>query len=298
MSFIRAVCFGASVTVVATVLTASPAWAQDAAPPAVVATGAPVLVVTGGLDVVNQYNFRGIRQNTEGVSTWPYVDFGLTPFRGTGGLKTITVNLGSWNAFNSQINDDDFGTGNKWYESDFYGTLGFGFSKASLGFTYTSYTSPADLFGHVKELSIKLSADDSAALGKGAMKPYALVAFELTDTQDDGRPTQADGGASKGTYLELGIAPGYAASKAGLAFPVKVGLSLSDYYEFGGEDDTFGYFSIAGIVTIPLGAHANIHGGAEFQAFGDSVKEYNKFGDGPDYSGTTGIYSIGLGFAF
>ena len=283
MSFIRAVCFGVSVTVVATVLTASPAWAQD--PP-------PVVVVTGGLDVTNQYNFRGIRQNTEGVSIWPYVDFGFTPFRGEGALKTFTVNVGSWNAIHSQINEDDFGTGNKWYESDFYTTAGFGFSKATLGFTYTSYTSPADLFSHVKELSVKVGVDDSAALGRATLKPYALIAFELDDAQ-------ADAGAESGTYLELGVAPGIAGAKASLAIPVKVGFSISDYYEFGGEDEKFGYFSIAGIVTVPLGAHFNIHGGAEFQAFGDSVKEYNSFGDDPDDpSGTAGIYSIGLGFSF
>ena len=276
MSFIRAVCFGLSTMVLATVLTASPAWAQD--PP-------PVVVVTGGLDVVNQYNFRGIRQNSEGVSIWPYVDFGFTPFRGDGGLKSVTVNVGSWNAFHSQINEEDFGTGNKWYESDFYGTLGFGFSKASLGFTYTSYMSPADLFTTVKELAVKLGVDDSAALGRGALKPYVLVAFELTD---DG---QADAGAAKGTYLELGVAPGYAGAKASLAVPVKIGLSADDYYEFGGDDEKFGYFSIAGIVTVPLGAHANIHGGVEFQAFGDSVKVYND-------QDTAGIVSIGLGFAF
>jgi hypothetical protein len=276
MSFIRAVCFGVSVTVAATVLTASPAWAQD--PP-------PVVVVTGGLDVVNQYNFRGIRQNSEGVSIWPYIDFGFTPFQGEGGLKAVTVNVGSWNAIHSQINEDDFGTGNKWYESDFYATAGLGFSMASLGFTYTSYTSPADLFSHVKELAVKLGVDDSAALGRGALKPYVLVAFELTDD------AQADGGAAKGTYLELGVAPGYSGAKASLAVPVKIGLSASDYYEFGGEDEKFGYFSVAGIVTVPLGAHANIHGGAEFQAFGDSVKAYND-----QY--TAGIVSIGLGFAF
>ena len=49
----------------------------------------------------------------------------------------------------------------------------------------------------------KLSFDDSAALGKGALKPYVLVAFELGDGS-------ADGGAEKGTYVELGVAPGYA----------------------------------------------------------------------------------------
>lgn len=257
-------------------LLSSPAWAQDPA---------PVVVVTGGLDVTNQYNFRGIRQNTDGVSIWPYVDFGFAPFRGDGGLKSVGINVGSWNAIHSQINEDDFGTGNKWYESDFYGTVGFGFSKGSLGVTYTSYTSPADLFAHVKELAVKLSVDDSAALGKGALKPYALVAFELDDHG------QADAGHHNGTYIELGVAPGYAGSRASLAVPVKVGLSGHNYYEFGGEDETFGYLSIAGIVTVPMGAHANIHGGVEFQVFGDTVKAYN----GQD---SAGLASIGLGFAF
>jgi len=291
MSSTRVVRKGLSVLGALAVVTllASPAWAQDPG---------PVVVVTGGLDVTNQYAFRGIRQNTEGVSVWPYIDFGFTPFKGDGGLKTVGVNVGSWNAFHSQINEDDTtnldgeATGNKWYESDFYATLGLGFNKASLGLTYTSYTSPANLFAHVKELAVKLAVDDSAALGKGALKPYALVAFELDDHG------QADAGHHNGTYLELGVAPGYAGAKASLAVPVKVGLSAHNYYEFGGEDSRFGYFSIAGIVTVPMGAHANIHGGAEFQAYGDSVKAYNKFGDGPDYSGTTGIYSIGLGFAF
>ena len=91
--------------------------------------------------------------------------------------------------------------------------------------------------------------------------------------------------------LELGVAPGYAGTKASFAVPVKFGLSLSDYYEFGGEDEKFGYFSIGGIVTVPLGAHLNIHGGGEFQTFGDSVSDYND-------QDTAGIFSIGLGFAF
>ena len=100
--------------VLGVVVTASPAWAQDP----------PPVVITGGLDLVNRSNFRGIRQNTEGVSIWPYVDFGFTPFMGDGGLKTVGVNLGTWNAFNTEIdgftNRDGETTSNKWYESDLY----------------------------------------------------------------------------------------------------------------------------------------------------------------------------------
>ena len=258
------------------------------------------VAVTGGVDVTNQYSFRGIRQNYSGASIWPYIDFGGTLTEGDGALKTVTLNAGTWNAFHTNINEDDFTntdgepTGNKWYESDIYATLGLGFGGGvTLATTYTSYTSPAKLFFHVKELAFKVSVDDSAKMGKGALKPYGLVAFELDENG-------ADGVGSQGIYIELGVAPGYAGSKASVAFPIKVGLSGKDYYEFGtGDDSTFGYFSAAGIVTVPMGAHANIHGGLEVQAFGDNVKAYNGFGDDPDDpSGSAVIGSIGLGFAF
>jgi hypothetical protein len=69
-------------------------------------------------------------------------------------------------------------------------------------------------------------------------------------------------------------------------------LSAKDYYEFGtGSDSKFGYFSVAGIVTVPMGSNWNVHGGAEFQSFGDNVKAYN----GED---TMGIVSIGIGFSY
>jgi hypothetical protein len=79
-----------------------------------------------------------------------------------------------------------------------------------------------------------------------------------------------------------------------------VGLSAKDYYEFGtGSDSKFGYFSIAGLVTVPLGGNANIHGGVELQTFGENLKNYNSFGDDPfDPSRSTVIGSIGIGFSF
>ena len=74
----------------------------------------------------------------------------------------------------------------KWYESDLYGTLGLGFGMTTLGFTYTSYMSPGDYWHNVQELAVKLGVDDSSKLGKGALKPYGLVAFELGDGGADG----------------------------------------------------------------------------------------------------------------
>jgi hypothetical protein len=278
MSLTRAVRFGFSGMVLAIVLQASPASAQVA--------------VSGGVDVVSQYHFRGIRQNVEGVSIWPFIDFGFVPFMGDGGLKTVGVNVGTWNAFNTEIDDfvnrDSEVTSNKWYESDLYATVSFGFGVPALAVTYTSYTSPANLFSHVKELAFRVSADDSAALGRAALKPYALIAFELGTKDGLG---QADGGVEAGRYVELGVAPGFSGTRASFALPVKLGLSVGDYYELNGVDHKFGFFSVGGLVTVPMGA-LNVHGGAEYQALGETTEALN----GGDASEV--ILSIGLGFAF
>jgi hypothetical protein len=116
---------------------------------------------------------------------------------------------------------------------------------------------------------------------------------------------QADGGANAGRYLELGVAPGYAGARASLSVPVKVGLSLADYYELNVgtteapvcEDDRFGYFSVGGLVTMPLGGTTrfgawNVHGGVEYQALGDTTTALNG-GDGSRVIG-----SVGVGFAY
>jgi hypothetical protein len=147
-------------------------------------------------------------------------------------------------------------------------------------------------FPTIHELAVKVSVDDSGALGKGALKPYALIAFELTE---DG---QADLGAEKGVYLELGVAPGISGEKASVAFPVKLGLSAKDYYEFAsGEDSKFGYFSVGGIVTVPINSNWNVHGGGELQIFGDNTRLINAFGDSGDRR-SAGIASIGIGFSY
>ena len=254
------------------------------------------VAVTGAVDVANRYSFRGIRQNVGEAVIWPYIDIGGTVLQGDGAVKTVSINAGTWNSFHTELSDvtnlDGELTSNKWYESDLYATLGLGFGGGvTLGTTYTSYLSPGNYWSHIKELAFKLAVDDSSALGKGALKPYGLVAFELDDNG-------ADGVGSQGIYVELGVAPGLAASRASVSFPIKIGLSAKDYYEFGtGEDSKFGYFSAAGVVTVPISSHLNVRGGLEFQAFGDNVKAYNSYGDDGDRA-YAGIASIGIGFSF
>lgn len=267
---------------------ANPASAQDA-PAADPNPGN--LTLSAGIDALNTYMFRGIRQDDTKVITWPYADLGMSFYSGEGGLKSVGVNIGSWNSLHTGSAGSDGPSGKLWYESDFYATLGLGFGGGvSVGTTYTAYTSPNSMFGTVKEIAFKVAVDDSGPLGNASLKPYGLVAFEL-----DG---QADGGLNEGTYLELGVSPGWAASAVSVAFPVKVGLSLSDYYELAGEDQRFGYFSVAGVVTVPLtGIPAsfgawNVHGGVEFQALGDMTQAVN----GGDESKVIGLFGVGLSY--
>jgi hypothetical protein len=253
------------------------------------------LTTSGGVDFLNQYMFRGIRQNSTGVAMWPWADLGIAAYSGEGGLKSAGVNLGTWNSLHTGDTGSDGPSGKLWYESDFYATLGLGFGGGvSFSTTYTAYTSANSMFSTVKELMFKLALDDSSRLGKGAVKPYVIVAREIDTAPGLG---QADGGTKAGTYLELGIAPGYAGSKASLAVPVKVGLSLGNYYELAGTDSKFGYFSLAGIVTVPIGSTTkygawNVHFGAEYQKLGDTTAFFN--GD----EKSQGIVSGGIGFSY
>ncbi len=251
--------------------------------------------VSGGFDFQSTYMFRGIRQHSTGVATWPWADLGVAAYSGDGAVKSVGLNVGSWNSQHTGDTGADGPSKKLWYESDFYATLGFGFGGGvALATTYTAYTSPNNTFTSVKEISVKLAVDDSASQGKAALKPYALLAREFGASPGAG---QADGGTKAGTYFELGIAPGYAFSKASVAVPVKVGLSLGHYYEVDGVDERFGFMSAAAIVTVPLGSTTrygswNVHGGVEFQKLGDHTAFFN----GDKKTRTMG--TVGIGFAY
>jgi hypothetical protein len=275
-------------------LASTPAWAQDSAKPD---PNPGALTITGSIDFLNQYMFRGIQQNNTGFATWPAFDLGLAAYSGDGGLKSVSVNFGTWNSLHTGNTGQDGPSGKLWYESDFYTTVGFGFGAGnSFSTTYTAYTSPNEGFTTVKEIMFKYALDDSGYLGKAAVKPYLAIAQEFDTAPGRG---QADAGANAGTYMEIGFAPGYAMNKASIAVPIKVGLSLNDYYENiqTGEDSTFGFFSVAGIVTVPLGGTSsfgswNIHGGVEYQALGETTKVFN--GDKSNQV----IGSFGIGFSY
>jgi hypothetical protein len=266
-------------------LGASPAWSQGSAS----ADPNPGnLTLTGGIDFLNAYLFRGIPQDDTGVVTWPYGDLGIALRSGGEGLfKRIGVNVGLWNSLHTGQAGSDGPSGKLWYESDFYATFALGFAKdTSLGVTYTAYSSPNQSFNTVREVSFKFALDDDGPLAFFPIRPYVIVAREL-----DG---QADGGAEEGTYLEIGAAPIVAGFESlSVSVPLRAGFSLGDYYEGVTGDERFGFFSVGGTVTLPLttlfsrlGAW-NIHGGVEYVRLGDRNAEI--LGDTSKVIGSIGI---------
>jgi hypothetical protein len=234
-----------------------------------------------GIDFPSVYFFRGIRQDSDPkLTTFAYGDVGLALFSGDGGLKSAGVNFGVWNSLHTGSSGSD-GPGPIHYEEDFYASLTLGFG-GGVAFTpmFTAYTSPNQMFRTVKEVSFKVAQASRFA-------PYGLVAFELSG--------QADGGSEKGTYAEFGVAPSWPVGSAGtVAIPVKVGLSLKDYYEGSDGDSKFGYVDGGVLFTFPLTGIPsgfgswNFHGGANFLGFGDTTKAFNA-GDGGQIIGSVGI---------
>jgi len=249
------------------------------------------LTFTGGIDFPSVYFFRGIRQEADPkLTTFAFGDVGLALFSGDGGLKSVGVNFGVWNSLHTGSSGLDVTDHGLHYEEDFYAALSLGFGGGvTFSPTYTVYTSPNGSFATVQEISLKVAHANKFA-------PYGVVAFEV------GGPGQADGGhvhiGDRGVYAELGAGPSWPLGGRGatVGIPVKLGLSLKDYYETSdGEDHKFGYFDIGALFTMPFTTAPtrfgtwNIHGGVNFLALGDGTKQFNTDGDNKQVIGSIGI---------
>jgi len=269
--------------IVSAVLIAAPASAQQTQ-----AVSDERVAISGSIDFRNVYMFRGVRQDDMGTITWPAAELRLRLRRADDGLTGVHVLVGTLNSLHSGWAGSSGPSGKRWYESNVYGGVTFEFGNAAtLGTMYTAYRSPNDMFTTVKELSVNLALDGPQVAG-ARLRPYALAAFELDTKPGIG---QLDGGFKSGRYLELGAAPGASFHRVGIAVPVKLGLSLGNYYELAGKDHPFGFVSVSGIGTVPITRWWNVHGGIEYQRLGTTTKTFN----GGDPSKT--IASIGVGFS-
>ena len=152
---------------------ASPALGQESSSPP-----SEAVAVVSGIDIANQYMFRGVRQTSTGVAVWPFVDLTARVRSGEGSLKRIDLSAGFWNSLHTGDTGSGGPMGQPWYEARFSGALEFlvggGLSVAS---GYTAYTSPNELFTTVKEIGIELALDDDGTSGAAALRPVRSCCF-------------------------------------------------------------------------------------------------------------------------
>jgi hypothetical protein len=257
------------------------------------------VTVTGAVDFPTVYFFRGIRQEADPkFTTFLAGDVGISLMSGgTGGVSSAGINVGTWNAIMTGSSGSDGPADDPFYESDFYAGVTLGLANGvSITPMFTAYMSPNDVFTTVKEISFKVAHGSKYA-------PYGTVAFEFGGDSSG----QADGGQTfggdKGVYLELGIGPTWSVAdgKATVGVPVKLGLSLKDYYEhpLTREDSKFGYIDAGVLVTAPFsGGKWNIHGGVNVLGLGDTTAFFNQDPDDGDDRSVWVIASAGIGFTF
>jgi hypothetical protein len=244
------------------------------------------------LDYTTSYFYRGIIQEDTGLILQPAAKLTINLYE-QDDLR-IDALLGLWNSFHGQKTGADTRgdfTG-YWYEADLFGGIAVTKGKLSLTTTYTFLTSPSDAYETVQELDFTLAYDDSDLLGKFALHPYALLGVETGADASDGADSDT------GTYLELGVAPGFSfdveQTPILITFPVSVGLSLKDYYQdAAGDDDTFGFAQVGvkAAVPLPFGdryGHWTLNAGVSALFLGDHTSAYNG-GDDTEFIGTIGL---------
>jgi hypothetical protein len=257
------------------------------------------IAISAGIDLTTDYHFRGIKQETAGYIIQPYGDLTFKLWDGVPVFGNLALTIGTWNSLHGGPTGTDGPNADPkmWYESDFYTKVGWTmFEDFTAGIIYTAYMSPNDFFQTVQELAFGLSFNDSKYSGKlldgFALNPSVLVAFEVKG--------QADAGAHKGVYMQLGLTPSYTFYAKGtypltVSTPLLAGLSLDDYYEFGtGNDTTFGYFQGGIGLAVPLAFIPSSFGswqiktGVNFLRVNGNLRDVNSR-DRNEIIGTVGI---------
>lgn len=252
--------------------------------------GASAVSVQLNLDFTNAYFYRGIRQQDKGLIVQPAAR--LTTRLVDDAEFKLDGFVGTWNSFGPNGGTATGGLTEDWYESDLYAGFTLTHGKLSLTASYTFLTSPSNAFQEVQELGFTIALDDSEWMKEWSLKPYATVAIETGSNGSDGPDLD------NGTYLELGIAPGFSfdvgKTPVTMTFPASVGLSLSDYYQDAtGSDDAFGFAQIGTKASMPLGEPGRfgawtLNAGVSVLFLGDHTKAFNG-GDGTEVIGTIGL---------
>jgi len=192
-----------------------------------------------GFDVTSQYFFRGIRQESKGLILQPWAEIAWSLVDGNDSLRSLDLTIGTWNSLQSGPSGGGNGV---WYEGRGYVDLAAAVGeKWTFGMRYTGYGNPngAGAWGPVQEIAFRAQLDDRGYLGDvidGGLQPYAMVAFETDGEREYYFGSNID--TNNGIYGEFGVTPsfntGIGDDDLRVHMPIKMGVSLSDYYQDSG----------------------------------------------------------------
>jgi hypothetical protein len=231
------------------------------------------------------YMFRGIMNERDGLIWQPSVELSINLFSADEGVvHSVDVGVATWLSVQSEDTGSSGNGPDAMYEADYYPSLSIEWAGGvTSALTYYFYTSPNNAFRTVEEIAVDLSYDDSELLGAFAMNPTATFAFETHRS--------SFGGVGKGAVFELGLEPGAevklpmeAADKypISITVPIKLALSMDDYYKNGPENDVFGYALIGLHAAVPIACIPprfgawSITNGFDVYFLSDTLHEYAK----------------------
>jgi len=286
MSRLTHTCLGsvaAAMTTLGAMAAPQPAYAQDGPN-----TGKVSLSL--GADIASQYYFRGILQEDSGLIFQPYVDVGFNVFEGEGTISSVDIYGGGWSSVHSESTlPSSFGgtTGNI-FETDYYfGVAATFFEKFTADLSWIAFTFPDNTGGTIQEIDLKVGFDDSEYLGKWALNPYFLLAFEVE--------------GSHNTYGEVGVEPSFTVYESEdypvtLSVPVSLGFSIDDYYtDATGDEEEFGYASVGVSLSTPLPfipddfGSWELSGGLSVLFLNDNIPGFDDNGEDLQPVGTIGV---------
>jgi hypothetical protein len=215
-----------------------------------------------GGTITSAYFRRGILQEEDGVIVEPFLELGKPLHRAPdSAVSRVDLRLGQWNSLHDGPTGSDTADQSIWYEHDFQAaveaTLWHAWTVAA---RYTAFYSPNGSFDTIQEVGVDIAHRGAAApSGERGAEPDALAMLAPSLRLAFETAGQADGGNEPGVYAELGLTPEVELQLTGerpttLTMPLRLGLSLHDYYEdASGRDSTFGFFDLGIEVGQPIG---------------------------------------------
>ena len=207
--------------------------------------------ISTGVTFTTQYFFRGYNQEDQGFIAQPYFELGIPILIDDDRGYTLAATAGQWNSFHSEQTGASGSGPSGGYERDLYAGLTFTTGDITVAGVYTFYTYPngaastIEEIGALIEYGLSFGGDDE---GEGAITlPLQVGVFFETNDRGGSEDAYVEVGTALGLELDLGD------QSIGLEFPVKVGMSIDDYYfDNSGDDEFLGYVSVAATAGFPL----------------------------------------------